>query len=64
MKRAETEYESFRKTQLTLPQPVDEHFEATLDKLKKLAKARPLTEGKPEKKTPTKKTKPLTSNDE
>jgi hypothetical protein len=51
--KAETEYESFRQNQATLPQPVDQHFEATLDELKRIEKPKPPTnEGA---KQPTKK---------
>ena len=49
--KAEAEYAQFRKAQDTLPQPVDEHFEATLDELKQIE-----GEGKkPKKKTPKQK---------
>ncbi len=61
--KAETEYESFRKIQATLPQPVDQHFEETLDELKKLEKTKPPTQGRPVKKTPTKKPKPPSSGE-
>ena len=57
---AEAQYEEYRKRQDALPQPVDKHFEQTLDDLKKIelkAKAQRKMprkrgdKGKPDKKT-------------
>ena len=36
--KAETEYEDYRRHQAALPQPVDEHFDDSLDKLKQIEK--------------------------
>ncbi len=34
--KAESEYDAFRATQAALPQPVDQHFQAAIDELKKI----------------------------
>ena len=34
--KAEAEFDKFRQAQAALPQPVDQHFEQTLDELKKI----------------------------
>ena len=53
--KAETEFERFRQAQASLPQPVDQHFEQTLDELKKIEKQKPQLPKKSVKKIPTKK---------
>ncbi len=53
--KAEAEFERFRQAQAALPQPVDQHFEQTLDELKKIEKPRPQLPKKTVKKIPTKK---------
>jgi hypothetical protein len=44
--KASAEYEKYRKAQDALPQPVDEHFDDAVKRMKQLAK-RPKPEGKP-----------------
>ena len=49
VERAEIEFEKYRRAQAALPQPVDKHFEETLDELKRIEeqkKALPENEGK------------------
>ncbi len=53
--KAEAEFERFHQTQAALPLPVDQHFEQSLDELKKIEKQRPQLPKKPAKKKPTKK---------
>ena len=48
--KAEAEYESYREQQAALPQPVDEHFEQSLDELKRIEKRK--KRDKPEKDDP------------
>src|SRR5712691_526246 len=50
--KAEAEFERFRQAQAALPQPVDQHFEQTLDELKKIEKRKPQLPKKPSKKKP------------
>ena len=38
--KAEGEFDKFRQAQAALPQPVDQHFEQTLDELKKIEQRR------------------------
>ncbi len=53
--KAEAEFERFRQSQAALPQPVDQHFEQSLDELKKIEKRKPSLPKKPAKSKPTKK---------
>jgi len=51
--KAENEFARFRQQQASLPQPVDEHFEQTLDELKAIeSKAKQATKKRPAKKPP------------
>ena len=47
--KAEIEFEKYRRAQAALPQPVDQHFEQTLDELKRIEQQKP---AKPRKKKP------------
>jgi len=62
--KAEIELARYRKQQAVLPQPVDEHFEQSLDELKKIeSKAKKASKKKFKKKTPKKKEKGSDSDD-
>jgi hypothetical protein len=57
VEKAEIEFDKYRQTQAALPQPVDQHFEQTLDELKQIEhqkKPKPKTEAtkKPTRKKP------------
>jgi hypothetical protein len=52
--KAEIEFDKFRQTQEALPQPVDQHFEQTLDELKRIEHQKT---PKPKKEAKTKRTK-------
>ena len=55
VEKAEIEFERYCQTQAALPQPVDQHFEQTLDELKRIEqkkKALPKPKKKPTKKKP------------
>ena len=55
VEKAEAEFDKLRQAQAALPQPVDEHFEQSLDELKKIEKQQPSLPKKKTKKKPTKK---------
>lgn len=56
--KAEAEFDSFRQSQAALPQPVDQDFEQTLERLKTLeSEAKTLSKATPKKKSPKKKPK-------
>ncbi len=56
--RAESEYARFRQQQANLPQPVDEHFEQTLDELKAIeSKAKKATQKRLAKPAPKRKSR-------
>jgi hypothetical protein len=59
---AEAEFEQYRRVQAALPQPVDEHFEQTLDELKRIEYQK-LPKAKKEPNKSTKKPKPPRSGD-
>ncbi|TXT36019.1 MAG: hypothetical protein FD138_1125 [Planctomycetota bacterium] len=50
--KAEVEFERFHQAQSALPLPVDQHFEQSLDELKKIEKRKPQLPAKPAKKKP------------
>jgi len=55
VEKAEIEFDKYRQTQAVLPQPIDQHFEQTLDELKRIEqkkKALPKPKKKPTKKKP------------
>jgi hypothetical protein len=55
VEKAEIEFDKFRQTQAALPQPVDQHFEQTLDELKRIEhqkKPKPIKEAKKKPKPP------------
>jgi hypothetical protein len=58
--KAEGEFDKFRQTQAALPQPVDQHFEQTLDELKKIEQRR---KALPKPDAPKKKRRPPHSGD-
>ncbi len=56
VEKAEIEFERYRQSQAALPQPVDQHFEQSLDELKQIEKRKnALPKKKPGKEKPTKK---------
>ncbi|MFO0916524.1 MAG: RhuM family protein [Pirellulales bacterium] len=61
LEKAEGEFAKYRKSQAPLPQPVDEHFEQSIEELKQIEKQKPSapqTEGKkPTNKIPPQRTK-------
>lgn len=63
--KAEIEFERYRQMQAALPQPVDQHFNQTLDELKRIEHQNPPKPKKETKKKPTKKKpKPPCSEEE
>jgi hypothetical protein len=50
VEKAETEFEKYRQAQASLPLPVDQHFEDTLDELKRIEQKAPTKPKKPAKK--------------
>ncbi len=63
--KAEAEFERYRQIQASLPQPVDEHFEQTLDELKRIEHQVEKTPKRRTKKKPAKKKpKPPRSEEE
>ncbi len=64
IEKAEVEFDNYCQTQAALPRPVDQHFERTLDELKRIERrklSKPKKEAK--KKPPTSKPKPPHSED-
>jgi len=62
--RSQNEFARFRQPQASLPQPVDEHFEQTLDELKAIeSKAKKATKKRPAKKPPAKQAPKKKSKD-
>lgn len=60
--KAEAEFDKYRAAQAALPQPVDRHFEQTLDELEKLegeAKTLPQPRAEQSKRKPARRKKPL-----
>jgi len=53
--KAEGAFEEYRRSQAALPQPVDQHFEQSLDELKKIEQRRKALPKKDVKKKPTRK---------
>ena len=63
--KAQIEFEKFHQAQLALPQPVDQHFEQTLDELKRIEHQKlPKPKKDTKKKLPKKKPKPPHSGEE
>lgn len=52
VEKAEIEFEKYRQAQAALPSPVDEHFERTIDELKRIEHRKPTRPKKPRKKRP------------
>jgi hypothetical protein len=61
--KAQLEFEKYHQAQLALPQPVDQHFERTLDELKAIER-RMLPKKETKKQQPKKKPKPPSSSEE
>jgi hypothetical protein len=56
--KAQIEFEKYHQAQLSLPQPVDQHFEQTLDELKRIEQQKlPKPKKEEKKKSPKKKPK-------
>ena len=55
VEKAEIEFESYRQAQAALPQPVDRHFEQSLDELRQIEDQKKALPEKPGKRKPTKK---------
>jgi len=55
LEKAEGEFEKYRRTQAAFPQPVDEHFERSLEELKRIEQQKPVLPKKPTRKKTTKK---------